>query len=304
LPKTLEDVIAAAEAAVIDEDKPAQTPAPEAPAQAAAPEPDEEDEEDEEDGEEEPEEAAPELDAKAVREAVRAALEKGDLDAVAEAVGAEGAKFDKAARKWAKQQAKIHALETKLSQAEAQGASISKIKGIVEQINQGRFEATFELIRELTGQDPDGLVIKAIRSRAVADPRVEALEAERRKLAEELERAKSVPLDAAEKAFLEIIKDEVPSDHEVRQLPGWAKKVAKLVKASVDPDTGEAALSARQAAARVLRKEKEAFEARAKVFGKGERPPAKPTPPLERQGSTAPAPGRKLTEAEFFARFS
>lgn len=228
------------------------------------------------------------------------ALSRGDLDEIAELLDADPAKFDKATRKWAVAQRKISAAEARATAAEAAGAKWKPVEQIAESINLGQFDRVFDLLQAATGKDPDTLLTQAVRARAIKDPRVPELE-KRVEAAEK--KAKGVDetiARTAEQAYVEVIKDEVPKDHDVRQITGWARKVAKMVKASIDPDLGEPRLTAKRAADRLIRKEREAYERRATVFGGAPARPAKAPDPLARAGTQRGATVKPMTREDFF----
>jgi hypothetical protein len=239
--------------------------------------------------------------------AIVAALKTGDLDTLAEAIGEDPALYSEKSTKWAAARRK----ETKLK-AERDSVT-AKAEGIVKRwapvaedaaaVQQGQFVRFVALAEALTGMDYDQLVMKVARARHGSDPQVEVL---RKRVAElepvAAERA-AAQTTASERAFLETIRDEVAADHPVRQLgEGWQASVAAVLRESMDEDLGEPSISTKQAADRVLRREREAYEARAKVFGGGAAPARRaPAKTPERAEGATGAGKRKLTRDEWLA---
>lgn len=234
------------------------------------------------------------------------ALTAGDLDSIAEIADVDPALFDKSTRKWARNQRVRAELETKAATAirERDEAKKSRetVDAVVGAIKGGAHDRVFELLQLLTAEDPDALLTRAVRARAIKDPRVPVLEASLKERDEKLSELEKDQLQRADTAYVEIIKDEVPAAHDVRKIPGWARKVAKTLKASLDPELGEPKLSVTQAANRVLRREKEKHERGLQIFGGA--PERKTAPdPLARAGSTRGTTPGTLSREAFFARF-
>lgn len=238
---------------------------------------------------------------------LRAALKSGDLDALAEALGEDPALYSERSTKWAAARRKEQKLKAErdrvAQQAEAIVTRTKPVFELSEKVQAGEFTKFVELAEYLTGMDYDALVLKVARARHGSDPQVEVLKrrvAELEPVVAETTKAKA---SAAEKAFLETLRDEVATGHQVRELEEWESKVAAVLRESVDEDLGEPTLSVKQAADRVLRREREAFERRAKVFGGA---PAAPTRKAaakapERASGAVGTPKRKLTRDEWLA---
>lgn len=239
-------------------------------------------------------------------EVLRAALAAGDLDTLGELLGEDPALYDERTPKWAARQRKEHKLKSErdsvVQKAEAVVGRWAPVLNLVERIDAGEVQLVPELLRTLTNRDPDGLWMAAVRARASTDPRIPALtETTQRQAARvaELEAERVARVDAA---FYETLRDEVATDSVVRKIDGWEAKVAEVLRESVDPDLGEPKLSVRQAADRVVRREREEFDRRAAVFG--EAPSTKKrtraaTP--ERASGASGAKVRKLSREEWLA---
>jgi hypothetical protein len=115
--------------------------------------------------------------------------------------------------------------------------------------------------------------------------------------------APAAPSPAADRVLLEAIRDDVPDDHQVRQLPGWETRVLAILRENVDEVTGEPAISFRQAGARALRRAKEEHAKLTPIFGGEPAPATRRAGAPERADLTAPSTKRKLTQEEFYARF-
>lgn len=249
----------------------------------------------------------PSAGAPADLEGVRAALAAGDLDALSDLLGEDPALYSEKTVKWAARKRKEEKLRAERDQTVAKAERVverwAPVANATEAITtRGEYAQVFDLVEALTGEPADQVWAKALRARGPADPRVPALakraeEAEARAAAAESERRKR-----ADAAFFETLRDELDADHQVRQIDGWEAKVAEVLRDSVDPDLGEPKLSTKQAAARVLRREREEFERRAKVFGGADAAPraAKPKAP-ERAAGASGAKTRKLTREEWLA---
>jgi anti-sigma28 factor (negative regulator of flagellin synthesis) len=241
-------------------------------------------------------------------QAIRQALKDGNLDALAEAVGEDPALFSEKSTKWAAARRKEKRLkeerDTAAAKAEAVLTKTQPVFDLAGRVQQGEFTALPELIEYLTGVDYDQLVLKVARARHGSDPQVEVLKKRLAELEPKVAERETARETAAERALLETLRDEVDTKHQVRALAGWEAKVAAELKASYDEDLGEPSISPRQAADRVLRKEREEFEAKAKVFGGGEAPAraAKERAP-ERASGAAPAKRKKLDRDAWLAQF-
>lgn len=279
---------------------------PDGPKEPTAAKPEADPDDDDDDSDAEPEATGKPAVGKVDTGALIKALTAGDLDSIADIAGVDPTLFDKKTRKWARNQRVRAELETKAASAirERDEAKKSRetVDAVVGAIKGGAHDRVFELLHLLTEEDPDALLTRAVRARAIKDPRVPVLEARVQEAEKKLTENEKDQLLRADAAYVEIIKDEVPAAHDVRKVPGWAKKVAKALKASLDPELGEPKLSVTQAANRVLRKEKEKHERGLQIFGGA--PERKATPdPLARAGSTRGSPPGKLSREDFFARF-
>lgn len=239
-------------------------------------------------------------------DAVRQALKAGDLDTLGELLGEDPALYDEKTPKWAatkRKEAKLVADRDRVvRQAETVVQRWSPVSRLVEAIPTEP-ASLFELVTLLTGQDPDQAWTAALRARGSVDPRVPVLTrtvAEKEAQLTELQRERSARADAA---FYETLRDEVDSKHVVRQIDEWESKVATTLRDSLDPDTGEPKLSTKQAADRVVRREREEYERRAKVFGSGDAPAARAPRARapERAARPAGAKVRKLSRDEWLA---
>lgn len=237
---------------------------------------------------------------------LRAALASGDLDALAEALGEDPALYSEKSTKWAASRRKEQKLknerDTVAKQAEAIVQRTAPVYELAGAVQQGDFLKGPELVQYLTGMDYDTFVMKVARARHGSDPQVEVLKRRVAELEPVVAERTAAKQTAAERAFMETLRDEVAVGHQVRALDGWEAKVAAVLKESVDEDLGEPTLSAKQAADRVLRREREEFEKRAKVFGGGATP-AKPkgAKAPERASGAAGAKVRKMTRDEWLA---
>lgn len=238
---------------------------------------------------------------------VVAALKAGDLDLVADLTDQDPAGFDEKSTKWAAKQRKEAKLKTELAKVQADAKAIVEhyepIDTRLEAFQKTRdYAIVAELVEILTGEDFDSVGMKVFRARKGVDPRVPELT---KKLAEAegaVAEARTTKEKAADRALREALRDDLPEDHVVRKLPDWEDRVARVLRDSVD-ETGEPALSFKQAANRVVRKEREEYEKRAAVFGEA---PASPKARAQTPERSAPAGGagkRKLTPDEFFAQY-
>lgn len=239
---------------------------------------------------------------------IRQALKDGNLDALAEAVGEDPALFSEKSTKWAAARRKEKRLkeerDTAAAKAEAVLTKTQPVFDLAGRVQQGEFTALPELIEYLTGVDYDQLVLKVARARHGSDPQVEVLKKRLAELEPKVAERETARETAAERALLETLRDEVDTKHQVRALSGWEAKVAAELKASYDEDFGEPSISPRQAADRVLRKEREEFEAKARVFGGGGAAAraAKERAP-ERASGAAPAKRKKLDRDAWLAQY-
>lgn len=238
---------------------------------------------------------------------LRAALKSGDLDALAEALGEDPALYSEKSTKWAAARRKEQKLKAErdrvAQQAEAIVTRTKPVFELSEKVQAGEFTKFVELAEYLTGMDYDALVLKVARARHGSDPQVEVLKKRVAELEPVVAESAKAKTSAAEKAFLETLRDEVATGHQVRELEEWESKVAAVLRESVDEDLGEPTLSVKQAADRVLRREREAFERRAKVFGGGAAPARKAAAAKapERASGAVGTPKRKLTRDEWLA---
>lgn len=237
---------------------------------------------------------------------IRQALKDGNLDALAEAVGEDPALFSEKSTKWAAARRKEKRLkeerDTAAAKAEAVLTKTQPVFDLAGRVQQGEFTALPELIEYLTGVDYDQLVLKVARARHGSDPQVEVLKKRLAELEPKVAERETARETAAERALLETLRDEVDTKHQVRALAGWEQKVAAELKASYDEDLGEPSISPRQAADRVLRKEREEFEAKAKVFGGAPARATKERAP-ERASGAAPAKRKKLDRDAWLAQY-
>lgn len=233
------------------------------------------------------------------------ALRDGDLDTIADLLGEDPAGFDEKTPKWAARQRKeakvVAERDRVMRQAETVVERWSPVSRLVTE-RETNPAALFELVGLLTGKDPDAVWTEALRTRGSVDPRVPALTAAVADRDEQLSKADAERSARADAAFYETLRDEVDAKAVVRQIDGWEEKVATVLRESVDPDLGEPKLSVKQAADRVVRREREEYERRAKVFGGDERPARKPRERApERAGGTAGTKVRKLSREEWLA---
>lgn len=238
---------------------------------------------------------------------VRAALAAGDLDTLAELLGEDPALYDEKTTKWAarnRREAKIKAeRDSTAAKAEAVVQRWSPVSNLVLAAETDPSQL-FPLIELLTGKSADQAWTDAIRARGTHDPRVPALQ---KRLADQdaaLTEAQKARAEAADRAFFETLRDEVPAGDVVRQIDGWERRVADVLRESVDPDLGEPKLSIKQAVARVVRQEREEFERRAKIFGAETVPATKTTKTRAPERAGKPSSGakvRKVTREEWLA---
>jgi hypothetical protein len=220
-------------------------------------------------------------------------------------LGEDPALYDDKTRKWAagrRKEAKLQAeRDTTFRKAEAVVSRWAPVADLAQAIPTDPTKV-FELLSMLTGEDPDALWLKAVRARGTTDPRVPALTSEVAKRDARLAELEAERTKAADKAFHETLRDEVAASHLVRKIDGWEAKVAEVLRESIDPDLGEPKLSVKQASDRVVRREREEYERRAKVFGGDERPAKRGTERApERAAGASGAKVRKLTRDEWLA---
>ncbi len=238
--------------------------------------------------------------------AVLQALRDGDLDTIADLLGEDPAGFDERTPKWAARQRKeaklIAERDSVTKKAELVVERWSPVSRLVA-AREANPAALFELVELLTGQDPDQAWTAAIRARGSVDPRVPTLakaveERDQRLATYEAERAAR-----ADAAFYETLRDEVDAKAVVRQIDEWESKVANVLRESLDADTGEPRLSTKQAADRVVRREREEYERRAKVFAGDDAPRtrAKRERAPERAAGLTGSKIRKLSKEEWLS---
>jgi hypothetical protein len=222
-------------------------------------------------------------------DAVLAALKAGDLDAIADLTGADPADFDEKSTKWAARNRREAGLRK----------DIEKVKADAREIltHFEPIETQQEAFDRSGGKDWGP--VRAIVEHVTGKPwHVAAAQ-----LGLASGAAHAPPSPAADRVLLEAIRDDVPDDHQVRQLPGWETRVLAILRENVDEVTGEPAISFRQAGARALRRAKEEHARLAPLFGGEPAPAARRAGAPERADLTTPATRRKLTQEEFYARF-
>lgn len=240
---------------------------------------------------------APDLDA------IKKALREGDLETVGELLDEDPAGFAENTPRWAarnRREAKLKAENAEvLAKAERIVQRFSAVDTLLARIESGDFSALPELV-EHVGQDWDSAAMKAFRARRGADPRVPVLEARAQAAETRLAEESTKHQKAVDKLFFETLRDEVDVKHTVRKVDGWEDKVARVLRDSVD-ETGDPRLSIKQAADRVVRKEREEYERRAAVFGETPAPrtPRAATP--ERAAGATGTTKRRLSKDEWLA---
>lgn len=240
-------------------------------------------------------------------DAIRKALASGDLDTLADLIGEDPAGFDERTTKWAAKQRKIAKVQAERDAVAEKAARVvqrwNPVAESVAAVQAGDYAKGADLIERLVGEDFDSFVMKAIRARKAEDPRVPKLQqrlAELEPVAEEYTRTKQT---AAERAQLETLRDELDSSHTVRKLEGWEQRVLDVLKESMDPDLGEPKLSVKQAADRVLRREREEYQRKAALFGGEPAPTRAPKARApERASGSSPAGKRKVSREEWLAQ--
>lgn len=245
-----------------------------------------------------------------VADQVVAALKAGDLDLLADLTDQDPAAFDEKSTKWAARNRKDAKIKDEMAKVKADAAAVVEhyepLDTRVAQFHATKnYAVVKEIVELLTGEAWESVSAKTSRSLAAHDPRVPELT---RALAErdaELTDLRSAKEKAADRALVEALRDDLPEDHQVRKIKGWEEKTAAVLRESVD-DTGEPALSFKQAAQRVVRKAKEQYDSYAEVFESAPTAAARKaraaTP--ERAGGSEPATKRKMTRDEFFAAFA
>lgn len=247
--------------------------------------------------------------ASADRDAVLKALREGDLDTLGELLGEDPAGFDERTPKWAarnRREAKLKAEnQSTLAKAETvvnRWAPVAELAGAVQ---AGDYAKLPELVQLLTGADWDSAAMKAFRAVRNVDPSAQVQTKRNTELEAQLAAVQTERAALAERAFLETIRDEIDVKDAVRKVPEWEARVAEVLRESLDPDLGEPKLSVKQAAARVVRKEREAYERYSAMFEDGAKPArarAAPAAGLERAaGGASGATKRKLTRDEWLA---
>lgn len=222
-------------------------------------------------------------------EAVLAALRAGDLDAIADLTGADPADFDETSVRWAARNRRETGLRKEIDRVRTDARAIlAQYEPIGTQ--QEAFDAS---------GGRDWAPVRAIVEHVTGKPwHVAAAQ-----LGVGAPAAAPVRSPAADRVLLEAVRDDVPDDHQVRQLPGWEARVVAVLQEHVDEVTGEPSISFRQAAARAVRRAKEEHARLAPIFGGATAPATPATRAPERADTSAPSARRKLTPEEFYARF-
>jgi hypothetical protein len=218
------------------------------------------------------------------------ALKAGDLDTVAELTGADSADFDERSTKWAARNRREAGLRKEIETVK------TDIKAVLEHYEPfDRHLERYDQTRDV-GALRDLLEYAAGEPWATLAPRL-GLPAS----------AAAVPAPrrapAAERVLLEAVRDDVPDDHVVRQLPGWEDRVVAILRENLDEATGEPNISFKQAAARAVRRAKDEHARLAPLFGGATPPKPGRAPTPERADGATPSSKRKLTREEFLARF-
>jgi hypothetical protein len=244
-----------------------------------------------------------------VADRVLAALKAGDLDTLADLTDQDPAGFDEKSTKWAAKNRKETKLKEEVSRLKADATAIVEHWEPIDD-RASRFAQTkdYTLVKEmvelLTGEDWDSVSMKTFRAVRGNDPRVPELAKVVAAKDAELGELRTKQEKAADRALREALRDDLPSDHQVRKVPEWEDRVAKVLRDSIDPDTGEPELSFKQAAARVVRTVREEYQKYAGVFGDEPRPAKTRSASPERAAGSEPSTKRKLTREEYFASFS
>lgn len=243
--------------------------------------------------------AAP-ADAAPLADRVLAALKAGDLDALAELTEQDPSTFDEKSTKWAARNRREAKLKSDLAKVKSEAEAVVEHYAPVDERVE-RFQATrdysmvAEIVELLTGESWAEASAKVGRGgppRADVERRVGSLVTER-----------TTRVSKDERALREAVADDVPDDHQVRKLPDWEDAVVATLRDSVDEYSGEPTISFKQAAARVVRREKDRLAKLAKAFGQEPAPAAPRAGAPERAAGAAPAPTRTRTRDEFFASY-
>jgi hypothetical protein len=240
-----------------------------------------------------------------------AALKAGDLDTLADLTDQDPAAFDEKSTKWAARNRKEAKLKDEVAKVRADAQAVVEHWEPIDE-RATRFAATkdYRLVKELvellTGEDFDSVTMKTFRAVRGEDPRVPELARTLAAKDAELADLRTTKEKASERAMREAIRDDLPADHVVRKVPDWEEKVLKVLRESVDQDTGEPELSFKQAAARVVRHVRDEYSKYAAVFDNEPRPAqtSRRARTPERAESAEPSTSRKRTRDEFFAAFS
>lgn len=221
--------------------------------------------------------------------AVLAALKSGDLDTIADLTGADPADFDERSVRWAARNRREAGLKRDVEKVRAEARQLLE--------HYEPIESQVEAFDASGGKDwaPVRAIVEHVTGKpwAVAAAQLGLVSAS----------APATRSPAADRVLLEAVRDDVPDDHQVRQLPGWEQRVVQILHENVDEMTGEPAISFKQAAARAVRRAKEEHAKLAPIFGGSSTAPASRPAAPERADATAPGARRPLTKDEFFARF-
>lgn len=226
--------------------------------------------------------------ASSAADAVLAALKAGDLDAIADLTGADPADFDERSTKWAARNRREAGLRKEMDRVKTDARAILEHYEPIE-TQQAAFDAS---------GGKDYAPVRAIVEHVTGKPWHVVAPA----LGLALPAGAAPRAPAADRVLLEAVRDDVPDDHQVRQLPGWEHRVVAVLQENVDEVTGEPSISFRQAAARAVRRAKEEHAKLAPIFGGAPAPATRQSAP-ERADAPAPGRTRKLTPDEFYARF-
>ncbi len=243
-----------------------------------------------------------------VADRIVAALKAGDLDTLADLTDQDPASFDEKSTKWASKNRKEQKLKDEVTKVKADAAAIVEhyepIDSRLARFHETKdYSVVAELVQLLTGEDFDSVAMKTFRVIRSQDPRVPELTKRLAEREAEVADHRTAKQKAAEAQLVEALRDDLPEDHQVRKLPEWETKVAAVLRESVDEDTGEPALSFKQAAQRVLRTERAAYEKYAAAFGGAERPARERAETPERAQRPVGGSKRPLTKEEFFKSF-
>lgn len=239
---------------------------------------------------------------------VVAALKAGDLDLLADLTDQDPAAFDEKSTKWAARNRKEAKLKEEVAKVRSDAQAIvdhyEPIDSRVERFQKTRdYAVVAELVQLLTGEDWDSVAMKAFRAVRGQDPRVPELTKKLETTEAELKTERTAKEKAADRALREALRDDLPEDHQVRKIPDWEDRVARVLRESVDEDLGEPTLSFEQAATRVVRHVREEYQKYAGVFAETTPAPRRRAATPERAAGSVPATKRKLTREEFFASF-